>query len=508
MSEIIFDEIRELTLLIKKANVNKLEIFSSEDFDKNINLMTKIFNGLSSNEIVNVYQLRDFIKVASNSSESSFNKLFYRFREKLVNTLFFINTNLSLFGDRARAYYVCSKRTVLVRMISQLGFKELSQSIAESTIGITLKYEFTELTLILSKLLINQIGILNKKNKNYNKYKIIYKNAIDVYFKELSFSEKCHELNAYLNSTHKLINNPIKSPEIENLVKTAWQYVKQNPSIELLKNCSLVILNYDKENRQFLQYKSNTFLFLKMIFEKPFLSSNTLEYIINELFKVLLITKDLKTVLKIKNLYFKYITVTEFNWFAIQISYIHTLFHCRDYNRCWNELFIFHSNSQFKRQPQIVLQHFLIFQAYAYFLCKIGKIINVTTEKEFRLNKFLNEVPEYSKDKQGVNIPIILIQILFFLADQKHHLIIDRMDSLKLYAYRYLKKDENFRSQCFIRMLGEMVRAGFKRQGTVFRTQALMDKLKSVPIDTYPSTAENEIIPYEDLWEMVLGLLK
>ncbi|HNT22704.1 MAG TPA: hypothetical protein PKL70_19865, partial [Saprospiraceae bacterium] len=116
--------------------------------------------------------------------------------------------------------------------------------------------------------------------------------------------------------------------------------------------------------------------------------------------------------------------------------------------------------------------------------------------------------PEYSKDKQGVNIPIILIQILFFLADHKHHLIIDRMDSLKLYAYRYLKKDENFRSQCFIRMLGEMVRAGFKRQGTLFRTKALTDKLKLVPIDTYPATAENEIIPYEDLWEMVVGLLK
>lgn len=166
------------------------------------------------------------------------------------------------------------------------------------------------------------------------------------------------------------------------------------------------------------------------------------------------------------------------------------------------------SNTLFNKQPPVIKQNFYVLQAYAHFLYKIGKISGVTNAKEFRVNKFLNEVPEYSRDKQGVNIPIILVQILFFLADQNHHLIIDRIDSLKLYAYRYLKKDENFRSQCFIRMLGEMVRAGFKRQGTLFRTKALMDKLKSVPIDSYPATAENEIIPYEDLWEMVLGLLK
>ncbi len=508
MLEIHLDEIRELTLLLKKANVNKLEIFSGEDFGNNKNIMTKMFNALASNEIKDVKHLKEYLNIISNSPESSFYKLYYRFREKLINTLFFIDTNSSLFTDRSKAYYVCSKRAVLVRMISNLGLKELALSIAVSTLNITLKYEFTELTLLLSKIIISQIGILNKKDKNILKYKLIYKKAVDVYFKELSVAEKCFELSAYLNSTHKLVNNPVKSHEFERIVKKAYQYIEQEPSIELLKYCSILILNYNKENRQFGNYKDNTFLFLKRIMEKPFMSSNTLENIISELLKVLLITKDLKTVYKIKSNYFKYLNSNEFNWFVIQIEYIHTLFHCKDYQNCWNELSILFSNKILKRQPQIILQNSYILQAYAHFLYKIGKIKGVTPDREFRINKFLNEVPEYSKDKQGVNIPIILIQILFFLADHKHHLIIDRMDSLKLYAYRYLKKDENFRSQCFIRMLGEIVRAGFKRQGTVFRTKALTDKLKLVPIDTYPATAENEIIPYEDLWEMVLGLLK
>jgi len=119
----------------------------------------------------------------------------------------------------------------------------------------------------------------------------------------------------------------------------------------------------------------------------------------------------------------------------------------------------------------------------------------------------LNQVPDYSRDKQGTNIPIILVQILFFLADKKYNKIIDRIESLNLYSYRHLKKDENFRSQCFIRMISEMVRADFRKTGTIFRTEKLFNKLQAVPIETYPNSAETEIIPYEDLWAMIVERL-
>ena len=148
-----------------------------------------------------------------------------------------------------------------------------------------------------------------------------------------------------------------------------------------------------------------------------------------------------------------------------------------------------------------------MFNAYIQFLIKL-KMVEPADGSEFRLNKFLNQVPEYSRDKQGINIPILLIQILFFLVEKKHNRIIDRMESLNLYAYRHLKKDDSFRSQCFIRMLSELVKADFKRKGTVFRTEKILGKMKAVLFETFPGSTEIEIIPYEHLWEVVLNQLE
>ncbi len=56
---------------------------------------------------------------------------------------------------------------------------------------------------------------------------------------------------------------------------------------------------------------------------------------------------------------------------------------------------------------------------------------------------------------------IKLLQILFLLTDHKYGQIIDRIDALNQYTYRYLRKDETFRSNCFIKMLVLMTKADF-----------------------------------------------
>jgi hypothetical protein len=103
--------------------------------------------------------------------------------------------------------------------------------------------------------------------------------------------------------------------------------------------------------------------------------------------------------------------------------------------------------------------------------CRLIWLISLNWEKSilifqdnnsFRIYKFLNQVPLFSRDKQGVNIPIILVQIYYcFLPIVIYSKIIDRMESLNLYSYRHLKKDDNFRSQCFIRMLSKWCRSDF-----------------------------------------------
>ncbi|MCB0632447.1 MAG: hypothetical protein KDD15_22065, partial [Lewinella sp.] len=72
----------------------------------------------------------------------------------------------------------------------------------------------------------------------------------------------------------------------------------------------------------------------------------------------------------------------------------------------------------------------------------------------FKVGKFVNEMPKYAADKKGMNINILIIQILIFLGRRDLPKIIDRMEALRIYAYRYLKDDKTTRrSYLFIQLL-------------------------------------------------------
>ena len=154
-------------------------------------------------------------------------------------------------------------------------------------------------------------------------------------------------------------------------------------------------------------------------------------------------------------------------------------------------------------------EHWKVYEALISYLIAIKKIKQEykIDEGNFRLFKFLNDVPTYSKDKQGINITILIIQILFLLQNGKYGEIIDRTESLKTYVHRYLRRDHTFRSNCFIKMLLCLPAASFHKAGVIRKAKKYVDLLKSVPIENANQSPEVEIIEYETLWEFVLESL-
>ena len=123
--------------------------------------------------------------------------------------------------------------------------------------------------------------------------------------------------------------------------------------------------------------------------------------------------------------------------------------------------------------------------------------------KRFKLGKFLNEVPKFSKDKKGMNINILIIQILVLLKDRRWPSIVDRIDALKAYIYRHLKSESTLRSDTFLSMLAVLPKSAFQWDQVEARPAQLRNQLQQGPI----LSVDFEIVPYEDLWEFVLELL-
>lgn len=170
-------------------------------------------------------------------------------------------------------------------------------------------------------------------------------------------------------------------------------------------------------------------------------------------------------------------------------------------------------NSKNYKKFLVQNEYWTVIEAYIQFQIRMNKIdpsLETSGRKlrPFSLARFLNDVPKFSKDKRGLNISILIIQFLFLLLDRKYSKLIDRLDAIKQYSYRYLKNDESYRSNLFIKMLLKVAEADFHPIAAERYTKDMHAKLiASNPSVNFQST-EIEVIPYEKLWEIVMELLE
>jgi hypothetical protein len=500
------EELKRLVDLLSKARIDKLELFTNEDFSERMSKTSQIFQIIRKSNILTTDELSKIL-YKKLSKDHGFTKVFSRFQSKLINTLFFVDGKSPIFSERAHAYINCAKRIYTIRILEDKGLFKMLTSLSQKTLTISQKYEFTDLNIHLCRILCRQFSSTIPDERKFNFYQNILKSNVELLLIETNIEQVSltieMETNAYKNKSTKRNNIDLLLGQI----KKSLELIDTYPSIEIISYSSKISAYYHRKTGQIDFAKKYNNKLLSILLSKKVSSPITLENIIINQLLLTLISNDIEEARTIFESHISKINIGHFNWYAIHFYFILNLFHNKFYQEGSVIFKRVVSNQTYRKQPPIIAEIFLVLEAYIQYLERLGYGTELDIATDFRINKFLNQVPGYSQDKQGTNIPIILVQILFFLADKKYSKIIDRIESLNLYSYRHLKKDENFRSQCFIRMISEMVRADFRKQGTIFRTEKLLTKLKAVPIDMYPATAETEIIPYEDLWEMVVERL-
>ncbi|MEM9527809.1 MAG: hypothetical protein AAGA31_14435, partial [Bacteroidota bacterium] len=125
----------------------------------------------------------------------------------------------------------------------------------------------------------------------------------------------------------------------------------------------------------------------------------------------------------------------------------------------------------------------------------------------FRINRFLNSTPIYSKDKRGMNVAILSLQIIFYIQKKQYDVAIERIDAIEKYCSRYLYQEDTIRAYYFIRLLLTIPKASFNPSLVMHYAKKRLKALKEV--DTFAGNPfhKTEILPYEKLWEITLLLL-
>ena len=195
------------------------------------------------------------------------------------------------------------------------------------------------------------------------------------------------------------------------------------------------------------------------------------------------------------------------NWFNNGILHIQLSFHTQDYKQGIRKCIELVQSSGFAYQTKATIEELRICEAYLQWLMTYDKIKVTKAEKEgigqFRMTRIVNELPIFSKDKKGMNIPILMLQVLWLLSEKRYDEFLDRLDALLKYKTRYLKEDENLRTNLIIKLLYQIPENNYDKRKILRKAEGMYKRLVEVQSTTY----EIEVFPYSVYWNLVVDIL-
>ncbi len=490
------DTIKQLSNIVERYRKETLNQFKS--LDKKDNQLGILYQKVLSNTANDQAKLITELFPGSEHGGKYLNHLKHRLTNKLSALVLLQN-----FGKNKvqKAYYSSYKRYAVAKILIGFGAKQIGVKIAESAFSLAAKYEFTDICFFLTNELMLHYGAILGEKKLFIKYQELSSYYLEIirgeylaqrYYTEVAFyfsnsrSTKSELAKKSMDYASKLyqIRKTVKTYKFNhfyfNILATQYQFL--NDYENLIDVCEQAIDYFESLDRP-LPYA----VFFSFYIKKASSNINLKRFEVAD--------QDL---LECQNI----TPEGSYNWHVMMIYRALLGFHAKRYEltfEAFEKVKIYIDNV-----PDNIIQQWRIIEAYIYFF---KKQLDLERKSRFKLGKFLNDVPIYSKDKRGNNISILILQILIFLSQGKKPAIIDRIDALKKYTRRYLNTDNTFRSSCFIKMLIQLESGRFNRIAVSRRAEPYVDQLNSVPIDVAQQPGELEVVPYEVLWEMVLDML-
>lgn len=500
------DGLKELVYVINKNKLRAIELMSLP-----MNSQTKLgelYELIAEGELDSSEALAEHF-YPDDKSGASFRKLKANLKNRLINTLFFIDIKQPSFNDYQKAYYECYKDWAATKILMGRNAHTAAIELSQRTLGYAEKYEFTALKLDIYKTLRMHYASKGGNKRKFDRYNELYKAC----FEEFTVESQAEELYSEL-ILHYVTDKSSKESLYER-AEAAYEQLKpalaRHESYNLHLYASLIrLMIYTSVN----DYEGAIVACddaIQFFENKPFDAHVPLQIFY---YQELVCFTQLRQFDRGSNAAEKCLQLIEegsFNWFKYQELYMILSLHTGQYQRAYEVFTHTVEHSRFKFLPNTVTELWKIFEAYIHYLVEVERITPAeedTRFNKFRLGRFLNETPIFSKDKRGMNVAILIIQILFQILKHKYNDAIDRIEAIEKYSSRYLHQENTFRSNCFIKMLLTIPISSFHKAAVLRKAEPYLQKLESAPFEVSNQSLEVEIIPFEELWLFALESLE
>lgn len=452
---------------------------------------------------------RFFFGEDKDGSYVQYRNLRNNFFRRLVNTAFFIDLKKPMFNDAQAAVHHVRKQAAAARIVGSRGAVRSAMEIAEKTIKPAVAYELTYEVLDLARLLRHKYTFMVPNEGKRAKYERLI---------ECSLSDLAHIAKAE-QMYYKLI-----APYIKSKGHKPWMNKKARQFLLELEGgraeCKahyFQVLYYSiaelecmtrhdyrsaiavcRRALAFLETRKATTPPMKAAFLQTIVAAATMLRWYGEAEKAAEESRGLTL-------------PGTLNWYKGLEQGIYLHLHQKQYQKAYELYAAARQHQRFCHLPPATAEAWRILEAYIGLLRAAGKITAPVGNGDCpRLMpaKLLNEVPIFSKDKRGLNIPVLIVHIIMLLQLGRYDEAYARMQALDKYAGRHLQSgDDTFRSFCFIKALLCIHYAGYKKEAAQSAAAELLAQMSESPLQLVQAPHEIEVMPYEHLWDMAMDII-
>jgi hypothetical protein len=441
---------------------------------------------------------------------TAFSRLKTRLRDVLLQAIILqINTNN--FSDvRSNVHLQVAMQSLVGKSLRIRKLEWIAAELLEKTLPKALKYSITEDVLIQTRQLLNYYSSHSKNNKyKSKKYHELQKKYFYIY--EWESRAEFYYLDIQ-NTQFQSLANASEVTKRKSL--KYYQELEKINDIHTFRfrfNRYRIFASYFEFTKDYNSLLSLTEQTLKEFSSKEFSSETNINNIQIRNLWALIQAGRLEDTINVGHKALNKVSSDEVNWFRINYYILKAHLYSKKYNKAVDLIYRIINNPKFPKINEYYHEIFFTTLGYVHLLVESGLAGDpkdiIKKLPDFKLGKFLNTIPVFSKDKRGINVSILIMHIAFLLQRKDFNAIIDRTDSLNQYAYRYLRHDDSFRSNCMIKMVIQMTKADFNLVRTERYTADLLKQLSSVDLAGSGENIEIEIIPFEVLWDIMVKSL-
>ena len=489
--------------VLDRYKIRDIDILDGKD---STSRYTQLYQLLRSGELKTDEEVaKHFYGDSANLMDPKFRAFKSAFKDRLLNTLFFIDPSHTQFTDFQGAYYAAQREWGAIRILYARNLISPATELAERLLVVCIKYELTELCVsILDKLRSSYASQIGDKKK-YEWYKSLFWS-----YKGLSDAEH-------------LAQDAFEELQIEYVKTTAFRPENSTIAEGKLERLLPLHAQYDSFMFRFYFYGVKEAVFsakhdypgvidvcneaLAYFRHKPFTMKAYIAIFLNQKVIAHLSLRQYGACQQVLDEVLHIQEVGNVNWFKSMEKKVILGFHMGDYALAHAAYSEASDQKEFKNLQDQSADVWKLFEAYLFWANSIGKPMGFgkggqTKLDKFRLWTFLNDVPTFSDDKRGMNIPVLVVQIALMISLRKNTLLDKRIETIEKYLFRYARRADaaKYRTNLFIRLLLEIPRCHMNSQALEKRTTLILSNLKKVPLHVISTGYQMEIIPYEVLW--------